>query len=113
LNKDEYDIILVLGSAEKNDYSHIINDNIKIQFLKVKRMRYWVFDLRKVILQEKPDLLFSTINENNLILLIAKVLSFRKIPVIVREANNRTESGKVTKLNRLMTRILYNHFANE
>lgn len=113
LNKDKYNIILVLGTNKNNDYGELIDDKVKIHILKSAKLRYCLFKLNKVIREEKPDLLFSTINSNNIILLLAKLLFFKSIPVVVRETSNRTKSGKVNFVNRLLTSYLYNKFSSK
>src|SRR5699024_5722459 len=77
------------------------------------KLRFCTFKLTKCIKKEKPDLIFSTINANNIVLLLARLLSFKKTPVIVREANNRTQSGTVSWINQRLTRFLYNVIANK
>lgn len=113
LDREKYEVILVLGTNKNNDYKNFLRKDIKIKVLDCKKLRYSLFKLRKYILSENPDILFSTINANNIILLLAKILSFKKIPTIVREASNRTESGKVTALNKIITSLIYNLFANK
>lgn len=112
LDKNKYELILVLGTDKNDDYKGLLNNNIKIKILNSKKLRYSLFKLRRMIIDENPDLLFSTINSNNIMMILSKLLTFKKIPVIVREANNRTASGKVTILNKNITRILYNNFAS-
>ncbi|MDX8047127.1 glycosyltransferase [Gracilibacillus sp. S3-1-1] len=113
LDARKYEIILVLGTQENNDYEELLSENINVKILNCKKLRYCLFALRKQIIKEKPDLLFSTINSNNIMLLMAKILSFKRIPIIVREANNRTQSGKVTVLNKVSTYIFYNLVADK
>lgn len=109
LDEKIYDIVLVLGNDKNNEYLNLISDNVKIKFLNCDRLRKCFFKLRKSIIQEEPNLIFTTMNPNNLMVLLAKIFSFRSIPVVIREANNRTQSGKVTKINRFITSVFYNY----
>src|SRR5699024_1651971 len=87
INKDIFDVILVLGSNNNNVYIDDLNEVIKIKYLYAKKLRYTLIKLVRVIRKEKPNLLFTTLNDNNITLLIAKALSFKRIPVIVRETS--------------------------
>lgn len=108
LSKTEYDILLVIGSNKNNDYIDLIDDSVSIINLNARRQREALFRLSKLIRKKSPDLLFTTINKNNITLSLARLLSLKKIPLVIREANNRTESGKVTIMNKCLTFLLYN-----
>lgn len=113
LDKDKFDILLVLGTNKNNDYKHLLSHEIRIHFLNSKKLRFSIFKLVSCINKEKPDLMFSTLNPNNIILLLAKIISFKRIPAVVREANNRTQSGSVSIVNKNATRLLYNFVSNK
>src|SRR5699024_10457795 len=113
LDKNKFDIVLVLGTNKNNDYMNLVSNDIRVHVLNSPKLRFCLFRLRKVINKEKPNLLFSTVNANNIILLLAKILTFKKIPTIVREASNRSQSGKVSYLNKIITYFLYNYIANK
>ncbi|MFP3470792.1 glycosyltransferase, partial [Micrococcus sp. SIMBA_144] len=110
--KNDFEVILVIGSDNKNEYVYLVNNDIEIIYLHEERQRGIVYKLSSLIRNERPDLLFSTLNLNNIILLLSKALSFQRIPTVVREANNRTQSGQVSNINKIITHILYNFFAN-
>lgn len=113
LDRNKYKILLVIGTEKNNDYLDLVPRDVEIINLDSKRLRYCIFKLTICILKQKPNLLFSTVNQNNIILLISRLLTFKRIPIVVREANNRTQSGKVTKFNKLLTFLLYNSIANK
>ncbi|MFD1607118.1 glycosyltransferase [Oceanobacillus luteolus] len=113
LDKDKYSVVLVLASDNNSDYLDLLDNNIEVKVLKIKRLRFSLFKLRNCIIKENPDILFSTINGNNIIMLLAKFLSFKKIPTIIREASNRTQSGSVTHVNRILTKVLYNRLSTK
>src|SRR5699024_11050034 len=54
--------------------------------LPVKRLRQGIVPLSKLIRDEKPDILFSTVPNYNTIAILAKLLSRTKTKLIVREA---------------------------
>lgn len=113
LNHKKFEVILVLGTDKNNDYINLLNKNIRIRYLNSSKLRYCILKLSKYIKEEEPDLIFSTINANNIVVLLARIFSFKSIPTIVREANNRTQSGSVTLINKMITKILYNHFTEK
>lgn len=113
LDREKFKVVLVLGTNKHNDYTDFLPDDIDIRILNSKRLRFSLIKLIRVINQERPDLLFSTLNLNNIALLLAKSLTFRNIPTVVREANNRTQSGTVSIINKLMTFLFYNYSANK
>ena len=113
MDNSKFEVVLVIGSKSNNDYLNLVNKNIKIIYLQSYRHRQSLLKLSKTIRKEKPDLLFSTLNKNNIILIISKLLAFKRIPTIVREANNRTQAGRVSRINKLFTFILYNYFSDK
>src|SRR5690625_3087537 len=113
INEEKYEVLLVLGTDKSNDYIDLLKKDIEVRVLHSSKLRYCLWKLAKCIRKEKPDLLFSTINANNIILLLASILSLRKVPTIVREANNRTQSGSVSFMNKGMPNILYNNFSKK
>lgn len=113
LNHSNFEVLLVLGTDKNNDYINLLNKNIRIRYLNSSKLRYCILKLSRYIKEEEPDLIFSTINANNVVVLLARILSFKNIPTIVREASHRTQSGSVTIINKVATRFLYNHFAQK
>ncbi len=108
LDENKYDVVLVLGNDKNNEYLNLISKHITVKFLNCNKLRYCLFKLRKSIIEEEPNLIFTTMNPNNLMVILSKIISLKKTPVIIREANNRTESGSVTWLNKFMTKVFYN-----
>jgi glycosyltransferase involved in cell wall biosynthesis len=108
LNKSNYEVYLILGSSQKHHYLELINNDIHIIFLNCNRNRQAILKLRHEIIRIKPDLLFSTLNLNNISLILASMISLRKTPIIVRVANNWSKSGEVKGIMKLVTKLLYN-----
>jgi glycosyltransferase involved in cell wall biosynthesis len=113
LNRSKYKPVLVIGTNKDAPYLDDISKDVKIVNLNVSKLRYSLLPLCKCIQKEKPDVLFSTVNPNNILLSIAKLFSFRKNKLIVREANNRTQSGKVNIINKILTFLTYNFIADK
>lgn len=113
LDPEKFEITLVIGSSTHNDYIELISKTVNIIKLDTQRQRNALLKLIRVIKNNSPELLFTTLNMNNLVLLLASKISFFKGPVIIRETNNRTASGKVTRFNKIITRYMYNSYSNE
>lgn len=113
IDKSRFEVVLVLGTSNNNIYLEDVNKNIRIVYLECKKLRFTLIKLTSTIKKEKPDVLFTTLNKNNIALLLAKTLSFENIPVIIRETNNRTQSGNVSKINKIITRLTYNYLSKK
>lgn len=72
------------------DFTYTYEGDVRedIQFIKlpVKRLRQAIVPLAKLIKQENPDLLFSTVPNYNVIAILAKIIARKKTKLIVREA---------------------------
>lgn len=82
-----YDVDIVLAKAE-GPYLEEISSRIRIVDLKKKRVAYTLWPLIKYMRNEKPTAIFSTLDNANVIAVIAKILSATSVRVIVRQANN-------------------------
>lgn len=67
-------------------YESYVREDVQFIKLPVKRLRQGIFPLSKLIRDEKPDLLFSTVPNYNTIAILAKLLSRTKTKLVVREA---------------------------
>ena len=113
LNAEVYEPLLVIGTDKDAPYLEDIPSFIRVVNLSTKKLKWSLLPLRKCIIEENPDILFSTVNPNNILLSIAKLISFRKTKLILREANNRTQSGNVSCINKLATYFAYNYIADK
>ena len=85
IDRTQFEPILVTLNYE-GSYEAYLQDDIRFIKLDTKRLRSAIFPLAKVIRQERPDLIFSTIPNYNLIAIMARLCSFTKAKNIVREA---------------------------
>lgn len=113
LNRKKYKPVLVIGTNKDAPYLNEVDKDVKIINLNTKSVKNSLLPLCKCIYNERPDILFSTVNPNNILLAIAKLISFRSNKLIVREANNRTQSGNVNLLNKVLTFLTYNLVADK
>ncbi len=108
ISRDIFEVVLVIGNSEVNDYSSYMEKDVRVITLDSKRLRYSFFKLRKVIVDENPDLLFTTMNQYNIFISLVNTTIFNRPKLVLRESNNRSQSKKISILNRLLTRISYN-----
>lgn len=113
LNRDMFEVTLIVTSRINNEYMGLLSRDVKVKYVECNRIRYCLLKIKRAVYEEEPDLIFSTIASNNIIMLLTRLLSFKKTPVIVREASNRTESGNVSFINKLLTCFLYNFIATK
>lgn len=115
IDKNMFNVVLVMVNENiknnnKHEYIDLVPEDIEIKYLNCKLSNYNVFKiisrLSKTIYNEKPDLIFSTTIKANIIAIVAKLICKVKIPIVVRESNNRTEAG-ITILGKLITSYLY------
>ena len=113
LEKELGSVTLLLSLAE-GPYLKEINDNVSVIDFNNKKVSRSFFKLCRYLIIEKPDVIFTTLNHVNLITLLAKLVTFSKTKVIIREANSLNlddDKNKNKKLIFLM-RLLY-PFASE
>ena len=85
LDRNKFEPILVTLNFTY-DYEQYVKEDVKFIKLNTKRLRSAIVPLAKLIRKERPDLLFSTIPNYNTVTILAKILSFTKTKLIVREA---------------------------
>lgn len=85
MDRNKFEPMLVTLDFEGN-YEFLLKEDVSFVKLKTKRLRSAILPLARLIRKEKPDLVFSTIPVYNTVALLAKMLSFTRTKVIVREA---------------------------
>lgn len=112
IDKGKFKIVFVIGNLKINAYDQYINKDICPIDLRSKRMRYTFIKLRRILAQENPDLIFTTLYENNLLVSFINATRLKKSALISREANTRSQSGTVSWINKIATKISYNNLAD-
>jgi len=110
LNTEKFDLTLVVIN-KIGAFSNYSNDNIKIIDLKIKHVRNSIFKLYKLIRDEKPDIVFTTLEHLNLLMSILKFFLPQSIKFIARESSIVSLRNKQKKLNYLFD-FLYKKFFN-
>ncbi|WP_027965250.1 glycosyltransferase [Halalkalibacillus halophilus] len=85
IDQERFEPVLVTCNFE-GTYEPYLNENIRFIKLKSSRLRKAIIPLAKILRKEKADIVFSTIPNYNMIAIFAKLLSFSKAKIIVREA---------------------------
>ncbi|WP_277674059.1 glycosyltransferase [Piscibacillus halophilus] len=98
IDRNRFEPILVTCNYEGN-YESYLNQDIKFVKLPTKRLRSAIIPLAKLIRNERPQVVFSTIPNYNVIAIVARLLSFTKARNVVREAaflgQNKKENLKL------------------
>ena len=109
LNKNKFEIIL--GVLKKEGiFLEQISKDIKIVDLKEKHVRNSFFKIKKLIIQEKPDIVFSTLSHLNLFISIFKFLLPKNSIYIGRESSIISEDKKKKKFGKFILEKLYTIF---
>ena len=91
----------------KGDLYELLPQEVSTEVLHKSRVRYSIFAIYKIIKNEQPDIVFSSLAHVNLIILFLKRLLPKKIKYVVREVNTPSIIIK-SRFMKLIYRILYN-----
>ncbi|PHM62372.1 glycosyltransferase [Xenorhabdus ishibashii] len=89
-----------------------INSRINILNLNCKKTLFSLMPISKFLLKEKPDVLFSTLKENNAISILAKIITLSKTKIVIREANTLSsefsrEKNILQQIKKILVKYLY------
>ncbi|MDV2583309.1 glycosyltransferase [Alkalibacillus haloalkaliphilus] len=87
LDRNKFEPMLVTLNHD-GEYEQYVQDDVQFIKLEAKRLRSGILPLAKIIRKEKVDIVFSTIPNYNMIAILAKMLSFTRAKVVVREADH-------------------------
>lgn len=102
LNKDKFDLKLIV-IKKTGAYVHLIPNDVNIVDLDCDRVRKSTFKLLNELNNFKPDVILSTLEHLNIILLLMKPFLKGKPKIIIREAN--TPSRNMSSLSALKKKI--------
>ena len=88
VDREKFELSLMLGCKKNGVFVADIPKDIKVISLNVSHMRYSLFKLIKYFRKEKPDVFVSFMAQNNIVSIVAKVLSGAKVKIILSERNN-------------------------
>lgn len=93
-----FDIMLVVGNNSYQDYFKSQYSSIKIIDLKVKRLSHAFFPLRQIIMESRPNLVFSFIDYANVLCSLIKIsIISKKIIFVGSERNAILPATKLLK----------------
>jgi len=110
LDEEKYDITLVLVN-KIGKYIDLLPSFIQVYDLKMQKTILSVFKLRKLIIQLKPDIIYSTLLRTHITLYFA-LLNLEKVPKVVLRSPNSPklliENNQLTILNKIFLNTAYN-----
>ncbi len=112
LDRSRFSPTLVL-MQRKGRYLDQIPDDIRVIDLDIAQARYAIFKILRLIREEKPDVLFTTLAYLNLLIALFLPLLPRKTRFIARESNTVSVRNRREKYPRLfdwLYRRVYNRF---
>ncbi len=108
LDRDKFDIALALLKKE-GKYLKEINSEIKIIDLNSYRLRNSLYKIYKLIKNEKPDIVFSTLGHINIFILMVRIFLPKNIKYILREAGIVSKQNQYEKFPKIFN-YLYLRF---
>lgn len=104
LNKEQYDITIVLVNKRGINLKHVPNE-VKVIDLKAGRVHFSLIPVIRILKKERPDILFSIDTTINIVAILAKVISKSSCKLIIRQAvelNEFSTSRFTLKLAKLL-----------
>ena len=108
LDRNKFDILLVLLKKE-GQYLEDLKDDINILDLNVSSAKKSIIKIIKIIKQENPDIVFSTLGYLNILISIIRPILPKKIKFIARESSIVSIQNKQEKYPKLFD-FLFKHF---
>ena len=112
LDRDRFTPILALVKKEGR-YLQDVPKDIELIDLKVKQARYSLFKIAKLIREQKPDIVFTSLSHLNLLIALIRPFFSKRVKFIARESNTVSEQNqrdKYPKINDLLYKLVYNNY---
>ncbi len=112
LDRSKFTLVLALVKKEGR-YLQDIPKDVELIDLDVKQARYSLFKIAKLIREQKPDIIFTSLSHLNLLIALIRPFFSKKIKFIARESNTVSEQNKrdkYPKINDLLYRLVYNNY---
>lgn len=113
LNNETFDIKLIVIDSRFKNLESTINQDIKVKYLNIEKTRNAYFFLVKEIVLFKPDIVFSSLNRTNILILLIKVI-YPFFKVVIREPSIpsvQIKNGYISSKIKFIIKLLY-PFAN-
>lgn len=105
LDKKKYKIFLVL-IHNQGDYLQYLPDEVTKVVLNSKKARYALFDLVRKLREINPDIVFTSLRGNSLMVSLVKPLLSKKTKIIFREDNTPSVAIKESRFS-LLWKLYY------
>jgi glycosyltransferase involved in cell wall biosynthesis len=105
LDKSRYDISLVLVK-KTGEYIDLIPEYVKVYDLKVSKTIFSILKLHKLLIEIKPDIVFSSLFRSNIALYLSLIGLINKPKIILRSPNSPKLLLENNELNMMMKFLL-------
>lgn len=113
LDSKVFDMYLIVIDSRYKNLESSINKDVNIKYLNITKTRNAFFRLLKEIVSLKPDIVFSSLNRTNILILFIKFL-YPFFKVVIREPSMpsvQLENGYMSSKVKFIIKLLY-PFAN-
>ena len=111
IDRDRFLPVFILMKKEGKFLNSIASD-IEVIDLNSLSARYGIFKIAKVIKEQKPDIVFSTLGYLNLLIAMIRPFYSKKIKFISRESNTVSVENKTEKYPKLFDWLYQNVYNN-
>jgi len=101
LDKNIFDITLIVIDSRYKNLEAYINKDIPLKYLHISKTRNAFFEVFKQIKKIKPDVVYSSLNRTNILILIIKLI-YPFFNVIIREPNMPSAQMKSNDISTFM-----------
>ncbi|QIW09669.1 glycosyltransferase [Francisella sp. LA112445] len=104
-----FDIHLIVIDNRYKNLETLINQNVNIKYLNIIKTRKAFLKLAKEILLLKPDIVFSSLNRTNILVLLINII-YRSFKVIIREPSMpsvQVRNGYMSSKMKFIIKLLY------
>ena len=112
IDRSKFTPVLALVKKEGR-YLQDVPKDVELIDLEVKQARYSLFKIAKLIREQKPDIIFTSLSHLNLLIALIRPFFSKKIKFIARESNTVSEQNKrdkYPKINDLLYKLVYNNY---
>lgn len=109
LDSKVFDINLIVIDSRYKNLESSINKDVNIKYLNITKTRNAFFRLLKEIVSLKPDIVFSSLNRTNILILLLKLL-YPFFKVVIREPSMpsvQLENGYMSSKVKFIIKLLY------
>lgn len=109
LDTNKFDVTLLVIDNRYKNLESFIHPTIKLTYLNITRTRYAFFALLREIRSIKPDIVFSSLNRTNIMILLLKMI-YPFFKVVIREPSMpslQLKNGYMSQKGKFLIQSLY------